>query len=67
MVEGYDAFGGGAGEVRRGTLMMAMVSAPAIPAGACVRTVAAIMSWVFAVAFKTVWIREETLFPFAQQ
>ena len=67
MVKGDDAFGGGASEVRRRTLMMAMVSAPTVSAGACVGTVAAVVSWVFAMAFEAVWIRRKTLLSFAQQ
>ena len=65
MVEGYDAFGGGAGEMRRGTLMMAMVSAPAVSARARVGTVTTVVSWVFAMALKAVWVRRETLLSFA--
>ena len=65
MVKRDDTFGGGAGEVRRGTLMMAMVSAPTIPAGACVRAVAAIVPWVLAMTLEAIWVRRKTLFPFA--
>ena len=67
MVKGDDAFGGGASEVKRRTLMMTMVGAPAISARACVRTVATVMPWVLAVALEAIWVRGETLFPFAQQ
>ena len=67
MVEGNDAFGGGAGEVGRRALMVAMVSALAISARARVRTVTTVMPWVLAVALKTIWVRRKTLFPFAQQ
>ena len=67
MVEGDDTFGGGASEVRRRTLMMAMVGAPTISAGACVGTIATVMSWVFAMAFEAVWIGRKTLLSFAQQ
>jgi hypothetical protein len=47
-------------------LMMTMVSAPAISAGARVRAVAAVMSQVLAVAFETVWIRRKTFLSFTQ-
>ena len=65
MVEGDDAFGGGAGEVRGGTFVVTMVSAPAVSARACVGTVATIMPWVLAVALKAIRVRRKTLFPFA--
>ena len=64
MVEGDNAFGGGAGEVGRGALMVTMVSAPAVPARARVGTVATVVSWVFAMALKAVWVRRETLLSF---
>ena len=67
VVEGDDAFGGGASEVGRRTLMMTVVDAPAISAGAYVGTVATVMSWVFAVAFEAVWVGRKTLLSFAQQ
>ena len=67
MVEGNDAFGGGAGEVGRRALMVAMVSAPAISARARVRTVTTVMPWVLAVALKAVGIGRKALLPFAQR
>ena len=66
-VEGNDAFGGRASEVRRRTLMMTMVGAPAVSAGACVGTVTTVVSWVFAMAFEAVWVGRKTLLSFAQQ
>ena len=65
MVEGDDAFGGGASKVRGGALVVAMISAPAVPTGASVGAVTAIMSWVLAVALETVWVRREALLSFA--
>ena len=67
MVEGDDAFGGGAGEVRGRAFVVMMVGAPAVSARACVRTVATVMPWILAVALKAIWVRRKTLFPFAQQ
>ena len=67
MVKGDNAFGGGAGEVRGRTFVVTMVGAPAVSARACVRAVATVMPWVFAVALKAIWVRGKTLFPFAQQ
>ena len=67
MIEGDDAFGGGASEVGRRTLVMMVVDAPAISARACVGTVATVMSWVFAVAFEAVWVGRKTLLSFAQR
>ena len=67
MVERDDTFGGGAGEMRRRAFVVTMVSAPTVPAGVCVRTIAAIMSRVFTVTFETIWIGRETLLSFAQQ
>ena len=65
MVEGNDTFGGGASEMRGRALVVAMVGTPAISAGACVGTVATVVSRVFAMALKTVWVGGETLLPFA--
>ena len=67
MVEGNDTFGGGASKVRRRTLMMTMVGAPAVSAGACIGTVTTVVSWVFTVALEAVWVRGETFLSFAQQ
>ena len=67
MVQGNDAFGGGAGKVRGRAFVVTMVSAPAVSARACVRAVATVMPQVFAVALKAIWIRRKALFPFAQQ
>ena len=67
MVKGDDTFGGGAGEVRGRAFVVTVVSAPAVSARACVRTVATVMPWVLAVALKAVWIRRKTLLSFAQQ
>ena len=67
VVEWDDTFGGGAGEMRGGTFVVTMVSAPTVPAGACVRTITAVMSRVFAVALETIWIRRKMLLSFAQQ
>ena len=67
MVEGDDTFSDGAGEVRSRTLMMMMVSAPAISARACVGTVATVVSWVFTMASEAVWVWRKTLLSFAQQ
>ena len=67
MVERDNTFGGRAGEVRSKTLMVTMVSAPAISARARIGAVAAVMSWVFTVAFETIWIGRKTLLSFSQQ
>ena len=67
MVKWDDAFGSGAGEVRGRALVVMMVSAPAISARACVRTVATVMPWVLTVALKAIWVRRKTLLSFAQQ
>ena len=67
MVEGDDAFGGGAGKVGRRALMMTMVGAPAISAGACIGTVTTVVPWVFAVALETIWVGREAFLSFAQQ
>ena len=67
MVKGDDAFGGGASEVRRRTFMMTMVGAPAISAGVCIRTVTTVVSWVFAMALKAIWIGRKMFLSFAQQ
>ena len=67
MVKGDDTFGGGTGEVRGRAFVVTMVSAPAVSAGARVRTVATVVPWVLAVALKAVWVRRKALFPFAQQ
>ena len=66
MVKGDDAFGGGASEVRGRTLMMTMVSAPAVPAGAGVGTVTTVVSWVFAMALEAIWVGRKMLLSFAQ-
>ena len=67
MVKGDDAFGGGAGEVRRGTFMVTMVSAPTVPARACVGAVAAVVSWILTVALEAIWVGRKTFLSFAQQ
>ena len=67
MVKGDNAFDGGTGEVRGRAFVVTMVGAPAVSAGACVRTVATVMPWVLAVALEAIWVRRKTLFPFAQQ
>ena len=56
MVKGDDAFGSGAGKMRGGTFMVTMVSAPTVPTRACVGAVAAIVSWVLAVALEAIWV-----------
>ena len=66
MVKGDDTFGSGAGKVRGRALVVTMVSAPAISAGACVRTVTTVVSRVFAVALEAIWIGREAFFSFAQ-
>ena len=66
MVEWDDAFGSGAGKVRRGAFMMTMVSAPTVPAGARVGTVAAVMSWILAVALEAIWVGREAFLSFAK-
>ena len=65
MVEWDDAFGSGAGEMRRGAFMVMMVSAPTIPARAHVGAVTAVVSQVLAVTLETVWVGGETFFSFA--
>ena len=67
MVEGNNAFGGGAGEVRTGTLVMTMVGAPAVPTRACVGAVTAVVPWILAVALEAVWVWGEAFLSFAQQ
>ena len=67
MIEGDNAFGGGTGEVRRGTLVMMVVGAPAVPARACIRTIITVMSWVFAMAFEAIWVGRKAFLSFAQQ
>ena len=67
MVEWDNAFGGRAGKVRGRALVMTMVSTPAISAGACVRTVAAVVPWVFTVALEAIWVGREAFLSFAQQ
>ena len=65
MVKGDNAFGGGASKVGRRTLMMTMVGAPAISAGACIGTVTTVVSGVFAMALEAIWVGGETFLPFA--
>ena len=67
MVKGDDAFGSGAGEMRRGTFMVAMVSAPTVPTRARVGTIAAVVSWILAMALEAVWVGREAFLSFAQQ
>ena len=55
------------GEMRRRALMMMMIGAPAISAGACVGAITAVMPWVLAMTLKAIWVGRETLLPFAQQ
>ena len=67
MVEWDDAFGSGAGEMRRGAFMVTMVSAPTVPARARVGAVAAVVSWILAVALEAIWVGRKTFLSFAQQ
>ena len=67
VVKRDDTFGGGAGEMRRGTFMVAMISAPTVPTRARVGAVAAVVSWVLAVALEAIRIGGETFLSFAQQ
>ena len=66
MIEGDDAFGGGASEVRRRTFMMTMIGAPAVSAGVCIGTITTVMSWVFAMALEAVWIGRKMFLSFSQ-
>ena len=67
MVKWDDTFGSGAGEMRRGAFMMTMVSAPAVPARTRVGTVAAVVSWILAVALEAIWVGGKAFLSFAQQ
>ena len=66
MVEWDNTFGGGAREVRGRALMMTMVGAPAVPAGARVGAVTAVVSWVFTMALEAIWVGRKTFLSFAQ-
>ena len=67
MVKWDDTSGSGAGEMRRGAFMMTMVSAPTVPARARIGAVAAVVSWILAVALEAVWVGRKTFLSFAQQ
>ena len=54
MGEGDDALSSAAGEVRGGTLVVAMVGRPAVSTVPIIGTVAGLMSWILAVASEAV-------------
>ena len=59
--EGDDALGCAACKVGRGTLMVRVVSGPAVPAAPIIRTVASFVSGVLAVTLEAVDVRGECL------
>ena len=59
MGKGDDALSSAAGEVRGGTLVVAMVFGPTVSTAPVIRAIAGLMSWIFAMAFEAVDVRGE--------
>ena len=66
MGEGDDALSSAAGEVRGGTLVVAMVFGPAVSTAPVIRAIAGLMSWILAMAFEAVDMRGELTLSLAK-
>ena len=66
MSEGNDAFGGATGEMGSGAFVVSMIGGPAVSTAPVVGAVASLMSWIFAVASKTIDVRGELTLSLAK-
>ena len=66
MSEGDDAFSGATGEMRSGAFVVSMIGGPAVSTAPVIGAVAGPMSWILAVAFKTIDVRGELTLSLAK-